>query len=91
MSAEILTQIMSDIKEAMKNKDQERLLALRTLHADIKNVGINNRREVTDDDVVTVVAKAIKQRKESIAQFDAAHRSDLSKNEQKQIDIYTKY
>ena len=50
MGSQILSTIMEHIKDAMKSKNREKLLTLRTLHSDIKNVGINKRKEVTDED-----------------------------------------
>lgn len=91
MSSPILNTIMGDIKEAMKAKDTETLLTLRTLHSEIKNVGIDQRKEITDEDVSSVIAKGIKQRLDSIEQFEKAERQDLIEKEQKQIDIYKKY
>ena len=91
MSSSILDAIMTDIKNAMKSKDSGTLLTLRTLHADIKNVGINQKKEITDEDVASLIAKGIKQRLDSIEQFKKANRQDLVEKEQRQIDIYKKY
>lgn len=91
MSSPILTAIMADIKEAMKSKDTETLLTLRTLHSEIKNVGIDQRKETTDEDVSSVIAKGIKQRLDAIEQFEKAERKDLVEKEKMQIDIYKKY
>lgn len=91
MSSPILAQIMTDIKETMKAKDSERLITLRSLHSEIKNVGIDKRKEITDEDVAAVIAKGIKQREDSIAQYTAAGRNDLVEREQKQIQIYKSY
>ena len=91
MSSPILDTIMADIKEAMKAKDTETLLTLRTLHSEIKNVGINQRKEITDEDVSSVIAKGIKQRLDSIEQFKKAERQDLIEKEEQQIAIYKKY
>jgi len=91
MASVVMDQIMSDIKEAMKAKNSEALLALRTLHAAIKDQTVNAGVEVTDEIVATVVGKAIKQRLDAIEQFTTAARQDLIDVEQKQIDIYRKY
>ena len=91
MSSEILEQILTDIKNAMKSKDSEKLLTLRTLHSDIKNVGINEQKEITDEDVAAVIAKGIKQRLDAIEQFKKGDRNDLVEKEQAQIQIYKSY
>lgn len=90
-ASEVLVQVLADIKEAMKSKDRDRLAALRFLHSEIKNVGINERRDPTDDDVTTVVAKLIKQRQEAIEQFKQGGRDDLVEKEALQIEIYKAY
>ena len=79
---------MEHIKEAMKAQDREKLMTLRTLHSEIKNVGINQRKEVTDEDVVSVIAKGIKLRLDAIEQFAKAGRTDLVKKEEDQIAVY---
>ena len=88
MSSQILETIMQHIKEAMKAQDKETLTTLRTLHSDIKNVGINKRKEITDEDVVSVIAKGIKLRLDAIEQFKTAGRRDLVEKEEKQIAVY---
>jgi uncharacterized protein len=82
---------MADIKEAMITKNSEALLALRTLHAAIKDQTVNAGIEVTDEVVCSVVTKAIKQRNDAIEQFTTASRQDLVDTEQKQINLYRKY
>jgi uncharacterized protein YqeY len=86
-----MDQLMADIKEAMITKNSEALLALRTLHAAIKDQTVNAGVEVTNEVVCSVVTKAIKQRNDAIEQFTAASRQDLVDTEQKQIDLYRKY
>lgn len=91
MSSPIYEQILSDIKEAMKSKNSEKLLTLRTLHSEIKNVGINKRKEITDEDIASVIAKGIKLRLEAIEQFKTGNRIDLVEKEEAQIAIYKTY
>jgi len=91
MASVVMDQLMADIKEAMKAQNSEALLALRTLHAAIKDQTVNAGVEVTDEAVCSVVTKAIKQRNDAIEQFTAASRQDLVDTEQKQIDLYRKY
>lgn len=91
MSSQLFDTIMNDIKQAMKSQDKETLVTLRTLHSEIKNVAINKRKDITDEDVALVVAKGIKQREDAIEQFRQGGRSDLIDKEQAQIAVYKKY
>lgn len=91
MASVVMDQLMADIKEAMITKNSEALLALRTLHAAIKDQTVNAGIEVTDEVVCSVVTKAIKQRNDAIEQFTTAGRQDLVDTEQKQIDLFRKY
>ena len=91
MASVVMDQLMADIKEAMITKNSEALLALRTLHAAIKDQTVNAGIEVTDEIVTSVVGKAIKQRLDAIEQFTTASRQDLIDTEQKQINLYRKY
>jgi hypothetical protein len=91
MSSKLLDDLLADIKTAMKNRENDKLVALRTLHAQIKDATTNAGREVTDGDIATVLAKAIKQRQDSIEQFRTGGREDLAVKEEQEIAIYKKY
>jgi uncharacterized protein YqeY len=91
MPSSILDTLLADIKVAMKAQEKNTLLALRTLHSEIKNLELIEQKELNDGNVVSVVAKAIKQRMESIELFKAANRNDLVALEQAQADLYKKY
>jgi uncharacterized protein YqeY len=91
MPLTILDTLLADIKAAMKAQDKEKLLALRTLHSEIKNMELIDRKELSDANVAGVVAKAIKQRAESIEQYKTANRPDLVATEQSQMDLFKKY
>jgi uncharacterized protein YqeY len=91
MASELLDQLLDDIKTAMKRKEKDKLLALRFLHAEIKNVGINERREPTDDDVLHVIGRLVKQRQEAMEQFQKGGRDDLVAQEAFQLDVYRAY
>ena len=69
--------INNDLKEAMKNKDSFKLGVIRMVKGAMQLEKPNPREELTDDDVIKVISKQIKMRKESIAQFEAANRNDL--------------
>ncbi len=91
MASAILDALLADIKTAMKAQEKEKLLSLRTLHAEIKNLDLLERKELSDGNIAGVIAKAIKQRAESAEQFRAAGRADLADREQFQIGLFTKY
>ncbi|MEI7902442.1 MAG: GatB/YqeY domain-containing protein [bacterium] len=91
MASALMDQVLADIKEAMKAQASETVVALRTLHAAIKDQTVNAGVEITDGAVAAVVAKAIKQRGDSIEQFAAAGRQDLVAKEQKEVDLFRKY
>jgi uncharacterized protein YqeY len=87
----VYNMLMDDIKTAMKARDKDTLVALRSLSGEIKNVGINERREVTEADVTAVVMKAIKQRQDALEQFRKGGREDLAAVEEAQIELFKKY
>jgi hypothetical protein len=93
MASPILERILADVKDAMKAQDKPRLEALRFLHSEIKNLAINApvRREPTDEDALTVIARLIKGRQEAIEQFRAGGRQDLVDSETFQIEVFRKY
>jgi uncharacterized protein YqeY len=91
MSSPLLDTLLADIKAAMKAQDRETLDALRMLHAQIKDATTNLGKDPTDGDVVTVVAKAMKQRADSVQQFRAAGRNDLADKEEREMAALRKY
>ncbi len=88
-------QILTDLKEAMKAKEQDRLRVLRSLKARLQEKEISQRKggaaELTDDQAVEVLMKAAKQRKESIEQFQQGGREDLAQNEKLELAIIEEY
>ncbi|HEY7710207.1 MAG TPA: GatB/YqeY domain-containing protein, partial [Candidatus Entotheonella sp.] len=91
MASTMLDQILDDIKTAMKAQDKEKLMALRLLHSEIKNVGINERRDPTDEDTLNVISRLIKQRQEAIEQFKQGGRDDLVAKDALQLEVYRSY
>lgn len=89
--SELLNQILSDIKAAMKSRDASTLEVLRTLHSDIKNVAINARKDITDEVVLDVLSKSIKQRNESIEMLRKGGREENAKEEEATLSVYRKY
>ena len=91
MASALLEQLLDDIKTAMKKREKDKLSTLRFLHAEIKNVGINERRELTDNDVLNVIGRLVKQRQEAIEQFQKGGRDDLVAQETFQLNVYRAY
>ena len=79
------------MKTAMRAKDAPRLSAVRLILAAIKQREVDERKELADADVLSVIEKMIKQRRESIAQFDSAGRKDLSDQERAEIAVLEEY
>ena len=85
-------QVMNDIKTAMKEKQMDKVNALRLLQSAFKNREIELRpAEMPEEEFLTVVKKLVKQRKESIEQFSAANRQDLADNEAKELKLLEAY
>ncbi|MGB7183870.1 MAG: GatB/YqeY domain-containing protein [Burkholderiaceae bacterium] len=83
--------ITDDMKAAMRAKDAPRLSAIRLLIAAIKQKEIDERIELDDAQILSVIDKVVKQRRDSITQYQAAGRDDLVAIEQAELDIYSAY
>jgi hypothetical protein len=83
--------INDDVKAAMRGGDARRRDALRLLLAALKQREVDERKELADPDVVAVIERMIKQRRESIAQFEKGGRQDLAQNEQFEIGLLQAY
>ncbi len=83
--------IIQHMKDAMRAKDARRLAAIRLLLAAIQQREVDERREMGDADVVGIVERLIRQRRESVAQYDAAGRQDLADNERFEIEVLQGY
>ncbi len=83
--------ITEDMKSALKAKETRRLSAIRLLLAAVKQREIDERVELGDADVLGIVEKLIKQRRDSIAQFQAANRQDLVDAETFELDVLSGY
>ncbi|HXM82227.1 MAG TPA: GatB/YqeY domain-containing protein [Burkholderiales bacterium] len=84
-------QITDDMKAAMRARDAARLSAIRLLLAALKQREVDERIELSDADVVSVIDKMIKQRRESIAQFEKAARKDLVEAEKFELEVLSAY
>ncbi len=88
--------IDEDYKKAIKNKEQDKINALRLIKSAIKDKDISsrsseNKEVISDTEILTLLISLIKQRKDSIEQFQKANRDDLVKNEQSEIDVINQY
>ncbi len=83
--------LLNDLKDAMKNKEKEKLSVIRMVKGAIQLEKINKKRELTDDEIITIIAKQIKTRKESIAEFEKGGREDLINQTQSEIDLLNVY
>lgn len=83
--------ITDDMKAAMKAKDAPRLSAIRMLLAALKQKEVDERKELTDADVLAITEKLIKQRRDSIEQYRAANRPELADAEQFELDLLSAY
>lgn len=83
--------ILKDLVSAMKSQDKETLSVLRMVKGAIQLEEIKIKKELTDEDVVAVISKQIKTRKESITEFEKAGRTDLIDQTKQEIEILSKY
>jgi uncharacterized protein YqeY len=85
------TRINEDMKTAMKARDAQTLSAIRLLMSAMKQKEVDERVELSDADIVSIIAKMIKQRSESIAQYTAGGRQDLVDAERAEVTVLTAY
>jgi uncharacterized protein YqeY len=85
------SKVVEDMKTAMRAKDAARLSTIRMLLAAIKQREVDERVELTDADVLSIIDKMIKQRRDSITQFEAGKREDLAAIERAEVDLLTAY
>jgi uncharacterized protein YqeY len=83
--------ITEDMKNAMRAKDTARLSAVRLLLAAIKQREVDERIQLSDADVVAVIDKMLKQRRDSIGQYEAAQRQDLADAEKFEVGVLQAY
>jgi len=83
--------IQEDVKSAMRARDQKRLTALRLITSSIKQIEVDQRVDVDDQMVLTILNKMVKQRRESIDQFETHGRDDLAAQEKFEIELLSAY
>ncbi|GIO13384.1 hypothetical protein J19TS2_29390 [Cohnella xylanilytica] len=80
-----------DMKQAMRAQDKFRLSTIRMVRASVKNQEIELRRPLEDNEVLDILSREVKQRKDSLQEFTKAGRDDLAKDLQAEIDIIAQY
>ncbi|MDT8310803.1 MAG: GatB/YqeY domain-containing protein [Methylophaga sp.] len=83
--------IQDSVKDAMRAKDKDRLNTLRQITAAIKQLEVDNRQDLSDDDIIVVLTKMTKQRKDSLSQFEQAGREDLAVIERAELAIIEEF
>lgn len=91
MSSQLKSNISSAVRDAMRARDRARVAALRLINAEIKQVEIDERTELDDERVVEVLARMVKQRRDSAAQFEDAGRTDLVDQENLEISVINEF
>jgi uncharacterized protein YqeY len=89
--SDLKTKINEDMKTAMRAKDKERLGVIRLILAAIKQLEVDNRTALDDAGVLQVMDKMLKQRRDSISQFQSAGRDDLVQKEQFEVEVLQQY
>ncbi len=84
-------ELLEDMKVAMKQKEKERLSVIRMARAAIKNIEIDKRKDLTDEEVIEVISKEVKQRRDAIPEYVKAGREDIVQKLKEEIEILTKY
>lgn len=84
-------QIMNDLKNAMKSQDKELLNVIRMLKGAIQLEEINLKRQLNDEEIVTVISRQIKSRKETITELENSNRNELIQQAKNEIEILNRY
>jgi len=84
-------QLKSDLKDAMRAKEIVKRDSIRSINTMIKQIEVDERKELNDNDIIALIQKGVKQREDAISQYKEASRDDLVQIEQSQIDIFKTY
>ena len=84
-------QLKEDLKTAMRDKEVVKRDSIRAINTMIKQIEVDERKDLNDEDIIKLIQKGIKQREEAITQYAAASRDDLVAKEQEQIDVFMLY
>lgn len=88
---DIKSRLLEDVKNAMRQREKQKLDALRLITAAVKQIEVDERIEVDNERMLTILNKLAKQRKESIAQFTTANRLDLVEKEEFELALLSDY
>lgn len=83
--------LQEDLKSSMKNKDTVRKSVITLVRAAIKQYEVDNRKELGDDGVIEIISKQLKQRKDSLVEFEKAGRDDLIEETKSEIQVLKEY
>jgi len=89
--SELKEKLKNDLKEAMKAKDNFKRDVIRFLMSAVKQVEVDERKELSDEDIMKIIQKSVKQREDAIAQYKEGGREDLVEKEQKEAEILKSY
>ncbi len=84
-------QILEDLKAAMKAQEKDKLSVIRMIKGAIQMEELNKKHQLSDDEVISIIAKQIKSRKEAIVEFEKANRTDLVDQNKHEIEILNTY
>ncbi|NLZ94145.1 MAG: GatB/YqeY domain-containing protein [Firmicutes bacterium] len=87
----MLTQIQNDVKQAMKAGEKKKVTTLRMLIASIKNESINKRADLNNEDIIAIIQREIKQRRNACEEFKKGGREDLIRENEAEISILEAY
>ncbi|MBO8164109.1 MAG: GatB/YqeY domain-containing protein [Brevibacillus sp.] len=87
----LLERLNQDMKQAMKDKAAVKLSVIRMIKAAVKNEEIQKGDSLSDDDVLTILTRELKQRRDSLQEFEKAGREDLASKTREEIDVLTSY
>ncbi|KHG34228.1 GatB/YqeY domain-containing protein [Sulfurospirillum sp. MES] len=89
--SQLKTKLQDDLKEAMKNKDAFKRDAIRFLMSALKQIEVDERKELSDEDIMKIIQKSLKQREDAISAFQEAGRNDLVEKETAEASLLKSY
>jgi uncharacterized protein len=87
----LLEKLTEDMKQAMKNKEKLKLSVIRMVKSSLKNEEINQGKELSEDQVLALVNRELKQRRDSLQEFEKAGRDDLAETARQEVEILLAY
>ncbi len=87
----LLEKLQDEMKKALKSGEKERLSVIRMLISEIKKVQIDQKKELTDEEIIQILQRYAKQRKEAIQQYKKANREDLVEKEERELKIVQEF